>query len=478
MDVTNGNNLFRLAVFLGIFFVPSVLAATNHNGTDWAITSNTTAFGYHYNISTFTLSPGVTLTIDAFNGSDQGFLTINASRIYVYGTITGDGRGGGGGSGGGGGGGNDGDGSFPSPGAGGTSTNQAGSDGGSGGTGTTYACGAGTAAYGGAGGNGYNGTTGGSQTGTTNGCSENRDGGGSTSANANNDTSTSINASMGRGGGGGGGGKGGARQSGNDGGGGGGGGMGGDGGAYAILIAQHDLKSNGTFNLRSGQTSCGTGSNGNNGQTNDGYGGTGASNNQPNCAHSTGGSGGTSLASGGYGGNGASGGTGSGGAIVIAAYNVNLSGTTLNVTGGTTANGGTIKILYKNSVTANGTYQGYSGLVYSQITDPYFTPETITETEARNAIIAGLDQSEINGNYTALADHQVAIRLANGTQYAARFDLFIKNANKRWAFNYDANASNLPIFANITPVLYVWQQTNMTTANITNDVSTFINATN
>jgi hypothetical protein len=252
--------------------------------------------------------------------------------------------------------------------------------------------------------------------------------------------------------------------------------MGGDGGAFVMLIARNTLISNGTFLLRSGQSSCGSGSNGGSGTADNGVGGNGASNNAPNCIHSSGGAGGASIPS--PGASGGIGGAGAGGMAVFASYNLNLSGANISVDGGTASTGGTIKVLYTNNL-ANGTYEsGYAGLIVSNITDSFFQPDLTAEDIARAAMLTGLNASEVAGNFSYLQDHQVYIRIANGSQYKGRFDLFVRNGNKKWAFNYDAtNASALPTFANITPVFYAWQRINLTTANITNDVSAFINGT-
>lgn len=367
-------------ILLGFLILPLAFADTDHGGLDWNITSDTNASGYHYNIRDVILQPGINLTISSFNGTnDTGWLRINSTRTtYLYGRIIGDGRGGGGGSGGGGAGGNDGDGSFPSIGTGGMSTNQNGTNGTDGGVGNIASCDAGAAGAGGLGGDGHKNISGGSSAGTSNSCNANRNGNNGNNAPQNNDSSPSINGSMGYGGGGGAGGTGGARQSGNDGGGGAGGGMGGDGGAYLVLISRNAIISNGSFYLRAGQDACGPGADGNTGVGGDGYGGNGASNTLNNCAASLGGTGGASLANGGTGGNGGIGGSAAGGMIVMAAHTINLSGAKLNVSGSSNTTNGTIKLLYRSGITANGTYDGYSSLVLSNYSDPWFTNNAIS----------------------------------------------------------------------------------------------------
>jgi hypothetical protein len=436
-----------------------VRADTDYNNTVLNITGNTTLSGYLYNISTFYVTPNATITIDAFNGTDKGYLKINATRIFIYGDILGDGRGYGGGSGGGGGG-AWGSGSSGAGGALGGPTDQNGTNG-TAGNKPASACSGGSNA-GGVGGASGNGVSGGAGSAA------------GSNATGTNDTTLAINATLGGGGGGGGGGNGGVCNP-NSGGGGGGGGMGGDGGAYLVLVAKTTLIMNGTLNERAGQNaSCGSAhAGGNQAGFNGGAGGYGANNSFPDCAATPGaGAGGSNGIDGGPGGKGA------GGSIIIAGYTVNLTNARLNVTGGTATNGGTIKVLYRNT-SVNGSYNGYAALVISNITDDFFQPDITPEDAARQAIIHGLDTSELSGNYSAVQDQQLIIRLVNGTKYQGRFDFYIVNGNKRWAINYDPNnnLSALPVFANITPAFYTWQRINLSSTNITNSVSAFINGT-
>ena len=100
------------------------------------------------------------------------------------------------------------------------------------------------------------------------------------------------------------------------------------------------------------------------------------------------------------------------------------------------------------------------------------------EMEGRQAILSGVISSVIGSSYAVAYDRQVYIRIANGSQYNGRFDLFVQSGSKRWAFNYDQyNTSGFPVFVNITPAFYVWQKANMTNTSIINDVSGFINST-
>lgn len=107
-----------------------------------------------------------------------------------------------------------------------------------------------------------------------------------------------------------------------------------------------------------------------------------------------------------------------------------------------------------------------------------FANKTANETSARQSIIRGVESSQAGAAYTAHADQQVYIRLANGTQKLGTFDYLVVSANKRYAFNYDQDsAAGFPAFYNISPVFYVWQKINLTDQSISNEVEGFIDGT-
>jgi hypothetical protein len=109
-------------------------------------------------------------------------------------------------------------------------------------------------------------------------------------------------------------------------------------------------------------------------------------------------------------------------------------------------------------------------------------PSVANETYGREAVMAGIQSSEIASFYVAYDDKQVYIRLMNSSQYKGTFDKFIISDSggnyKRWAFNYDQNTGSIfSTMFNITPVFYVWQKFNMTYDQIKWDVSAFVNST-
>lgn len=347
----------------------------NHNGQAWLITSSRNISGNHYNISVFYVGADVVAQVAPKNSSSYtGWLRVNATNAYIYGNITADGVIGGGGGGGGGaaavhtyyGGWHNGD-----PGAAGLS-GQLGVDGGAGDPWN------GCSQYnnyfnpkGGAGGAGYNGGAGGAQTVCQfayNGVDSGNPG---TSATKVNDSTIALNATIGGGGGGGGGGEGNYDHPdcrADDGGTGGGAGQ--DGGGYIIIIGKNNVIATGSITARAGTQEC-TSRNG--GDVSGGSGGYGGITSGWNCQRGVGGvdpwrSGGSCMISRQAGGPGGDGGYGSGGMVVIAGANLNLTQATINVSGGDGSKtyGGTIKILYNTSI-KNGTYDNASaaGFVFS-----------------------------------------------------------------------------------------------------------------
>jgi len=337
----------------------TIVFPRNFLGRDWIINTTRNISGNFFNISTVFISNGINITVTSKNiSSDTGFLKINASFIFDDGAIwVGDGRGAGGGGGGGGG---------ISPTFSITSSkgtaDQLGADGEDGerqvACPTTGGLGAG-----GDGGNGFLNVLGGKTVSIIIG----------DNASAVNDSSLSITATFGSGGGGGKGGQSGGTPScpdKNDNGNGGGGGHGGDGGAYLILVAKHILNSNGTFLFRSGQE------NGTDGEDGNVFGNAqGGSNTGPNKKRSLEGDGSAGSGGGSNGQDGGRGGFAAGGSAIFAAWQINLSGANITVDGGYNLNGGTIKVLFVNpEFFANATYDtGFSSLVISNFTDPFFT---------------------------------------------------------------------------------------------------------
>ena len=124
-------------------------------------------------------------------------------------------------------------------------------------------------------------------------------------------------------------------------------------------------------------------------------------------------------------------------------------------------------------------YYNWTAEVNSYGTEELFNNfSAANESYGREAIVAGIDASEIASSYVAYDDKQVYIRLTNGSQYKGTFDKLIVSGNNRWAFNYDQNSSSsFPAFFNITPMFYIWQRYNMSYDQIQLNVSDYINNT-
>lgn len=102
--------------------------------------------------------------------------------------------------------------------------------------------------------------------------------------------------------------------------------------------------------------------------------------------------------------------------------------------------------------------------------------EALSESEADNAIQAGIEASEA---WPATVYDSYQLDGANSSdQFGGRFDKLVLKGSKRWAVNYvSSEESGINGLFNITPVLYVLQLQDMTSEQITNAVSTFINST-
>ncbi len=375
--------LFLFTLFNIVFSIdcsanPSQCAACgqtiNHNNQDWIITNNTEIAGNHININNFIINQNIIVTVKAYNGTNCGEVSINASNIEINGTITATGKGYGGGGGGGGGGGLHGGNNSGTRGSGGT-----GYAGGLNGTGGSITRDGGA---GGRGGGAYGGN-GGSASYTTPYSSQNGLNGGYRASQSNGESSSSLvteNIWMGSGGGGGRGGQGGSTtpDNGYRGGGAGAGGAGNPGGGAIKLIANENfiLGENGKIFSRGLSSSTQNGASGGNATTSRGGNGGNGGN-----AHQTG-----SSLGGGYGESnptwnscyysgsfwpmwyspntpninthgycfrgipGGDGGTGAGGGILIKSPNTIINGEIDNRGGSGTTNGGTVKIFCQNNL--------------------------------------------------------------------------------------------------------------------------------
>ena len=103
-------------------------------------------------------------------------------------------------------------------------------------------------------------------------------------------------------------------------------------------------------------------------------------------------------------------------------------------------------------------------------------PSNNAESNGRDAIESGI-QNALGSGYTLYTSQKVYARNSANSQSAGTFDKIVKWLNKVWAFNYlTGNQTAVGMF-NISPVLYVWEGTNMTFGQINNTVYNLITAT-
>ena len=98
------------------------------------------------------------------------------------------------------------------------------------------------------------------------------------------------------------------------------------------------------------------------------------------------------------------------------------------------------------------------------------------EADGISAIGTGIQNALLSG-YTNHTNQLVYARALDNTQDYGVFDRFAKKGNKAWAFNYVTNGEEHVGLFNLTPVLYVLELTNQSTADITLTVEAMINAT-
>jgi hypothetical protein len=448
---TRNITLLLFGILLIILLIPLSSAWDNisggdHGGANWTINGSINISGIHYNIANFTILAGLTVRVLKYNASNTsagGNLTINATRIFIFGNLTANGSGYLGGIGGDGGDGGD---DFICTGG------PSGTDGYSGYNGTN-----GTGPFGGLKGDGGAGDT------TPYGGGSNGDYpsyGGYNASGINGDTSVDESLQRGSGGGGGGGGGGGSSQevasydNGCDacckafGGGGGGGGAGGRGGGYIKLYAS--TKINITGNVLTIGSKADDGNAGNSGACGTpGTGGSGGNNNASGYGLGgvqgiAGSPGGSCPGTGADGGQGADGRGGAGGGLLIKCTSANcisitgnlfLNGTTTNQS----TNGGTLKILYYG-LTPSGFNSAYGRLYMDQLSDLDCSTNHclyIRNTSGTNqAVFDGAGNLELRGkvfqsvvnnwaNSTFQLCKNITINNVNTTQFLENFTAYI-----------------------------------------------------
>lgn len=95
------------------------------------------------------------------------------------------------------------------------------------------------------------------------------------------------------------------------------------------------------------------------------------------------------------------------------------------------------------------------------------------ESAARTAIIAGIDS--VLATKTTYQDQKILT--FNGVSALGNFDLFVVSGNKRWAFNYISGNDTYTNMTSLGTTLNIWENSSLTTTNITSQVQNFITST-
>ncbi len=104
--------------------------------------------------------------------------------------------------------------------------------------------------------------------------------------------------------------------------------------------------------------------------------------------------------------------------------------------------------------------------------------EIADEEDGDSAIMEGIC-NVLSGDNT-YPDQKIYIRYSDGEQKQGAFDWVALSGNQTWAFNYvtsNDSTSNWTNMANLTNVVYIWENNNMTSTSITESVASFINGT-
>ena len=100
-----------------------------------------------------------------------------------------------------------------------------------------------------------------------------------------------------------------------------------------------------------------------------------------------------------------------------------------------------------------------------------------SESDARSAIIQGIQQSSIEPSPLTYTDMQIYVRTSNNTQNLGTFDKVAIYGNQRWAFNYVTSGESFTNLTSLGQTLNIWENQSLTSSEIITHVSTLINAT-
>lgn len=99
------------------------------------------------------------------------------------------------------------------------------------------------------------------------------------------------------------------------------------------------------------------------------------------------------------------------------------------------------------------------------------------EETTDNSILMGINASSIWPGATVLQGEMIYTRDKNDNQAVGTVDYLAISGDQQWALNYITEGESATGLFNLSPVLYVWEATNLTTAQIIQQVSGLINST-
>jgi hypothetical protein len=132
-----------------------------------------------------------------------------------------------------------------------------------------------------------------------------------------------------------------------------------------------------------------------------------------------------------------------------------------------------IKFIPRNESGANMTSK-YTSALNAFKNDVHYG-DSASESEARTII----ENTTLTALPNATIDTDVIVYVVsqNGSQYLSTVDKFASSGNKRWGFNYLTGSDISQNLHAISSALYFWQNQSLTTQQIGQQVSSYINST-
>ncbi|MBI2672820.1 hypothetical protein HYX19_01030, partial [Candidatus Woesearchaeota archaeon] len=113
--------------------------------------------------------------------------------------------------------------------------------------------------------------------------------------------------------------------------------------------------------------------------------------------------------------------------------------------------------------------------ILKEVNINYINTITNNETISNNAIVTGIQN--VIPAATIYANQQVYIVNSSGSQVLGRFDRVAAFGNQRWAFNYINTGESYTNMEGLGNTLYIWENSSLMEAQITQQVQELINKT-